>query len=185
VKRAERGLLVGRFQPLHRGHLAAIARLRAALPEGELLLGIGSAQHSYTLENPFTAGERMEMILCALAEAELTGVRPIPLIDIDRHAEWVAHVESLLPPFGRVYTNNPLTRLLFEAGGYAVEELPWVQRAENEGQRIRQEMAAGEGWRPKLPPAVVAYLEGIGAEHRLRLLAGDSAARGGASSARS
>ena len=28
----------------------------------ELIVGIGSAQESHTLENPYTAGERIEMI---------------------------------------------------------------------------------------------------------------------------
>ncbi|MCI4363440.1 MAG: nicotinamide-nucleotide adenylyltransferase [Thermoplasmata archaeon] len=166
----ERGLLVGRFQPLHRGHLDAIAKLRASVPEAELIVGIGSAQHSYTLENPFTAGERMEMLLRAIEEAGLTGVRPIPLVDIDRHAEWVAYVESLLPGFGRVYTNNPLTRLLFEAAGYAVEEVPWSRREEHEGRLIRRELAAGDAWKSKVPPSVAAYLTEIRGPERLRLL---------------
>jgi nicotinamide-nucleotide adenylyltransferase len=166
----ERGLLVGRFQPLHKGHLDAIAKLRTAVPEAELMVGIGSAQHSYTLDNPFTAGERMEMLLRATEEAGVTGVRPIPLVDIDRHAEWVAYVESLLPGFGRVYTNNPLTRLLFEAAGYSVEEVPWSRREEYEGRLIRRELATGDAWKTKVPPAVAAYLSEIRASERLRLL---------------
>jgi nicotinamide-nucleotide adenylyltransferase len=167
----ERGLLVGRFQPVHRGHLEAIVRVRAAAPERELLVGVGSAQHSYTLENPFTAGERIEMLLRALGEARVEGVRAFPIVDIDRHSEWVAYLEGLLPSFGRVYTNNPLTRLLFERAGYAVEELPWVDRGNFEGRRIRREMAEGGPWTEKVPPSVADLLREIGGADRLRLLA--------------
>jgi nicotinamide-nucleotide adenylyltransferase len=170
--------MVGRFQPFHRGHLEAITKLRASVPEAELLVGIGSAQHSYTLDNPFTAGERMEMLLRATEEAGVTGVRPIPLVDIDHHAEWVAYVESLLPGFGRVYTNNPLTRLLFEAGGYAVEEVPWSRREEYEGRLVRRELAGGEAWKSKVPPAVAAYLTEIRGPERLRLLTSKDASSG-------
>ncbi len=166
-----RGLLVGRFQPFHRGHLSVVREIRTLRPEEPLLLGLGSAQASYTWENPFTAGERTEMIARALAEAGLTGVTTVPLVDIDRHALWVAHVESLLPPFDRVYTNNPLTRLLFERAGYVVEGPPMFERERYEGARIRSRMAAGEEWSDLVPPATASYLESIRAAHRLRQLA--------------
>ncbi len=165
-----RGLLVGRFQPFHLGHLAIVSEIRAAHPTEPLLLGIGSAQISYTPENPFTASERMEMILLALEEAGLGGTIPVPLLDIDRHALWVPYVASLLPRFERVYTSNPLTRTLFEASGYEVVDVPWTNRAEWEGTRIRRSLATGTDWRGAVPPAVGRYLESLGAPARLRLL---------------
>jgi nicotinamide-nucleotide adenylyltransferase len=174
----ERGLLVGRFQPVHRGHLEAIRRVRATAPDRELILGVGSAQHSYTLENPFTSGERIEMLLRALAEAGVEGVQAIPIVDIDRHSEWVAYLEGLLPGFGRVYTNNPLTRLLFERAGYAVEELPWVERESFEGRRIRRELADDGPWAEKVPPSVAEYLRQIAGAARLRLLVSGAAPTG-------
>ncbi len=166
-----RGLLVGRFQPFHRGHLFVVQQIRSLRPEEPLILGLGSAQASYTWENPFTAGERTEMIARALDEAGLRAVTTVPIVDIDRHALWVAHVESLLPPFDRVYTNNPLTRLLFERARYTVESPPLFERERFEGARIRQRMAAGEEWSDLVPPATAAYLESIQAAHRLRQLA--------------
>ena len=165
-----RGLLIGRFQPFHNGHLAAVARLRRDRPDEALVLGIGSAQASFTTDNPFTAGERHEMISRALAEAELVGCLPIPVPDIDRHAMWVAYVESLLPPFRRVYTNNALTRLLFERAGYAVESPALVERDRFEGTRVRAALASGGDWRSLVPPSVGAYLEEIGAPGRVHLL---------------
>jgi nicotinamide-nucleotide adenylyltransferase len=166
-----RGLLVGRFQPFHRGHLAAIRTIRAASPREALLLGVGSAQISYTPENPFTAGERLEMILRALAEAEIEEVLPVPLPDIDRHAMWVSYLRSQLPPFGRVYTNNPLTRVLFEAERFEVVPVALERRAEYEGRAIREAMRRGSGWTEAVPPAVAAYLAEIGGVERVKLLA--------------
>jgi nicotinamide-nucleotide adenylyltransferase len=164
------GLLVGRFQPFHSGHLAVVQRVRADHPTEMLLLGIGSAQVSYTMENPFTAGERFEMIERALAEAHVDGCRAVPLPDIDRHALWVAYLESQLPAFTRVYTNNPLTRLLFERAGYAVESPPLIDRARFEGTHLRAAMRSGDGWRDLVPGAVRDYLVEIRAPERLRLL---------------
>ncbi|HYK92710.1 MAG TPA: nicotinamide-nucleotide adenylyltransferase [Thermoplasmata archaeon] len=166
----ERGLLVGRFQPFHRGHLAVVSAIRSSRPHAPLLLGIGSAQESYTAENPFTAGERTEMVERALREARIDGCHAVPVVDIQRHALWVAHLESLLPPFDRIYTNNPLTRLLFERAGYTVESPALVDRGRMEGAQIRARMARGEEWRDRVPPAVATYLDEIHGPDRVRML---------------
>ncbi|HTZ61634.1 MAG TPA: nicotinamide-nucleotide adenylyltransferase [Thermoplasmata archaeon] len=174
-----RGLLVGRFQPFHAGHLAVVRAIRAARPGDELILGVGSAQESHTWKNPFTAGERLEMIHRALAEGSISAVIAIPIPDIHRHALWVRYVESLLPPFERIYTNNPLTRLLFEAARYPVEAPAEVDRARFEGESIRRRIADGDPWHDRVPPSVARYLEELHASDRLRLLrAGDGGPSG-------
>ena len=167
-----RGLLVGRFQPFHRGHLAIVREVRAARPDDELILGVGSAQESYTWKNPFTSGERLEMIHRALGEARLDRVIALPIPDIHRHALWVRYIETLLPRFERIYTNNPLTRALFEDAGYAVEGPKLVERATLEGAVVRARLASGTGWESLVPGAVAAYLTEIGAPTRLATLRG-------------
>jgi len=165
-----RGLLVGRFQPFHLGHLATVRWIREHQDE-PLLLGIGSAQESYTWTNPFTAGERFEMIDRSLRAEGITQVQCVPLPDIQRHAQWVAYVESMLPPFSRVYTNNPLTRLLFERAGHPVVAVPWADRERCEGAQIRREIArSGSVEGMPLPGPVAAYLSEIGGADRLRRL---------------
>ncbi len=161
-----RGLFVGRFQPFHRGHLALIARIRSGRAD-ELLVVIGSAEQAYTFENPFTAGERYEMIDRALREAKVRGVAIVPVPDIARHGLWVRYLETLLPRFDRVYTHNPLTRLLFERARYPVESPPWVARSRYEGRRLRERLARGESVARLVPPAVHAYLREIDAGGRL------------------
>ena len=165
-----RGLLIGRFQPFHAGHLEVVRTIRSTHPADGLLLGVGSAQESYTWKNPFTAGERLEMIGRALDEAGLTGCTAIPLPDIQRHALWVGYLVSQLPPFDRVYTNNPLTQLLCERAHVPVENPPVFDRHRFEGERVREHLATGRDWRPLVPPAVERYLEEIGAPARLALL---------------
>jgi nicotinamide-nucleotide adenylyltransferase len=170
ISRGVRGLLVGRFQPFHLGHLGVIRSARAASPDAELLLVIGSAESSYTWENPFTAGERFEMAVRACREAGVGGVSVVPVEDIHRHTQWVAYLAGMLPKFETVYTNNPLTRLLFERAGYAVIAPPWVDRARCEGAAIRRRLAVGETVADAVPPSVAPYLEEIHAAERLRML---------------
>ena len=165
-----RGVLIGRYQPFHLGHLAVVREIRKGRPDDPLILGVGSAQASYTWSNPLTAGERIEMIETALAEAKVADVSVVPIVDIDRHALWVAHVESLLPKFDRVYTNNPLTRTLFEREGYEVTSPTLVERDRLEGVRVRAALAEDRGWKELVPPAVARLLGQWQAPQRLALL---------------
>ena len=167
-----RGLLIGRFQPFHGGHLEVVRKVRAERPAAPLIIGVGSAEESYTWKNPFTAGERLEMIDRTLAEAKVEKLLLVPIPDISRHALWVNYLEALLPAFDRVYTNNPLTRVLFERSGYLVESPPLFDRERFEGERIRGQLADGGPWTKAVPPAVASYLEEIGAPARLHVLKG-------------
>jgi nicotinamide-nucleotide adenylyltransferase len=161
-----RGVCVGRFQPFHRGHLELIREIHRHRGE-ELLVVIGSAEQSYTWENPFTAGERYEMIDRALREARIDRVAIVPVPDISRHGMWVRYLETLLPKFDRVYSHNPLTRLLFERAGYPVRSPPLYRRSVLEGSRLRERLARGESLARYVPPAVGRYLEEVHAADRL------------------
>jgi nicotinamide-nucleotide adenylyltransferase len=166
-----RGLLVGRFQPFHRGHLSVIRWARARRPNEMLLLGIGSAQESHTWTNPFTAGERWEMISAALEEAKVDRWAAFPIPDIQRHSQWVAYVASLLPRFEHVYTHNPLTKVLFEEAGYAVETPPLERRRLWQGDTIRRRISSGAVWKSLVPPAVGRWIERARGPERIRLIA--------------
>lgn len=50
-----RGILIGRMQPVHNGHIEVIKKTLEEVDE--IVIGIGSAQKSHELKDPFTAGE--------------------------------------------------------------------------------------------------------------------------------
>ena len=165
----DRGLFIGRFQPMHLGHLEVIRRL--ARGHDEFVVAIGSANVSHTPLNPFTGGERVEMVHEALREAGVGGVLVVPLPDVGRNAVWVSHVASLVPRFTTLYTNNPLPRRLFQEAGYRVAPAPFHERERYVGTRIRDLMLSGEAWRDLVPPAVARVLDERHALQRLRDLA--------------
>lgn len=164
-----RALLVGRFQPPHRGHLHA---LRAASRRYDaVFVAVGSAQRSHELRNPFTVGERFEMLQAALAEARLRNVQLFPVPDIHRHAAWAGYVASLLPRFDVVVTNNPLTRRLFARAGYRVRSGALWRPDACSGTAIRARWTRGEEATDLLPPAVERVARRIGAAERVQVLA--------------
>lgn len=155
----KRALLVGRFQPPHLGHLHAVRA--AAKAHAFVAVGVGSAQHTHQRDDPFTIGERFDLLTAALADEGLENVHLYPLPDLHRHAHWVRHVEGLLPPFDVVLSNNPLTLRLFRQAGYAVAPVEPHRADECKGTVVRARWRKGQDASDLLPAAVSRALAGI------------------------
>jgi nicotinamide-nucleotide adenylyltransferase len=163
-----RGFYIGRFQPYHNGHQAVLERVARVVDE--IVIGVGSAQLSHELENPFTAGERVLMITRSLASLDRP-VYVIPIEDIQRNALWVSHVKSMTPPFDCVFSSNPVVMRLFSEAGVAVHSPDMYERQTHSGTSIRRRMLAGEPWEHLVPAAVVEVLREIDGVGRLRQIA--------------
>jgi nicotinamide-nucleotide adenylyltransferase len=166
-----RALFVGRFQPFHKGHLYAIETILEEVDE--LIVVVGSAQMSHEHDNPFTAGERLEMIRNAMNEAEIPPARYmlIPIPDAPAHRVWVSQVESQTPRFDVVYTNQSLTRRLLVEAGYDVRGIELHMRDRYEATEIRERILNGKDWRDLVPPSVYELVKEIDGEGRIRDLA--------------
>ncbi len=165
----ETSLFVGRFQPLHLGHVAAIEY--ALSKSDRLVIAVGSSEKSYEIRNPFTAGERIEMLYSVLLSKNLTSrVITITVPDVENHLLWVPLVKSLAPSFTRVFSNDPLTILLFRNAGIAVEEVPLYRREELMATEVRRRMAQGINWSKLVPKEVYDFLKSIDAESRVKVL---------------
>ncbi len=172
VKRcfSEYSLMIGRFQPLHNGHMEVI---RKCAEESEnLTIGIGSAQYSHECDNPFTAGERYLMMDEVLKDEGISNYCIVPIEDLNRYSLWVSQVASMSPPFSRVYTNNPLTRRLFSEAGYEVRDPPLYNREMYSGTVVRKKMIEGEDWRQLVPGKVAEIIDEIDGVRRLREISG-------------
>ncbi len=164
-----RAFYVGRFQPVHNGHMEVI---KAILDEWEeVVIGIGSAYQSHTLKNPFTGGERAEMIIASMKEEDLKNYFIVPVPDIDRYELWPRHISSISPKFSAVYTNNPILKSLFGEQGYDVKTTAMFSREDLSGREIRRRILDGESWHDLLPDTVVKIMEELNGVERLRLAA--------------
>lgn len=113
------GLYAGRFQPFHKGHLVVV---NTALEKcDDVIIVIGSSQISHLPDDPFTAGERYQMIHDAFTKKERENIHIIPVFDINRYGLWFKHVESQVPPFNVVYSNSPFVKQLAVEAGYEVK----------------------------------------------------------------
>ena len=167
----KRGLFVGRFQPLHKGHLKAMKDILEKIDE--LIIVIGSSQYSHTINNPFTTGERLVMIRWALTEEGIDSSRYwiIPVPDIHIHMIWVTELIGYTPKFDTVYTNEPLTRRLFIENGFKVKPVLFHRREEYSSTEIRERILSEENWEELVPETVAQFIKEINGVERLRDLA--------------
>ena len=161
-----KALLIGRFQPFHKGHLQAIKKI---LKEAnELAIVIGSSQFKNTGENPFSAEERLEMIRQALKEEMISRYQVFKVPDINNDDFYAAHVMKLVPSFDVVYTGNDLVQRLFKNSGKNVKRISHVRRTSYSGSEIRRRMKEGRRWGHLLPKPVLEYIKAIDGAERVK-----------------
>jgi len=154
----KRGLILGRFQPLHMGHLSLFESVID--DENELLICIGSSNKNRTENNPYNSLERTKMIKSVLSNYDCKyDIFEIP--DINNNELYVKHLESMVPKFDLVYSGNNLVKMLFENAGYSVIIPNLINREAWQGASIRQAMKDGDGWEMDVPASVANIISEI------------------------
>lgn len=163
----KRALFIGRFQPFHHGHYYVLQKLLKKFDE--VVVVIGSAEDAYSIENPFTCGERIEMIRVSLNKNELFRTIVVPVSDVNNNTVWVDHVLMHIPAINEVYSNNQLVKMLFSQHGILVKSIEFYDRGNKEGSYIRKLIVEGDGsWKRHVPKRTAGYLESIDAEKRIK-----------------
>ena len=170
--RAKRGLMLGRFQPFHNGHVALARQILAECDE--LVIAVGSAQFNFIEKDPFTAGERVAMIHDALAEAgmDLAKCYIVPVPNDSNNARWLANIRSMVPEFDFLYSGNDYVKHLARAldSGIKIRQPKFAKKSEYNGSNIRSLMLSGGKWKHLVPAAVAREIERIRGIERLRVL---------------
>ena len=92
------GIFIGRFQPVHQGHIHAIGV--AASQVDKLYLLIGSANACRSIKNPWTYQERVDMIRSKLWTNHISNVEFVPLNDHPYNdTQWIADVRATAEHF--------------------------------------------------------------------------------------
>ncbi|MGI0056283.1 MAG: nicotinamide-nucleotide adenylyltransferase [Nitrosarchaeum sp.] len=162
------GLLIGRFQPFHLGHLDA---LHFALSKvDKLWIGLGSSNKPLQKNNPFSAEERKEMILSSIDESMKQRIQIYFIPDLENHIKWIELIDTLIPKFDTVFTNDELTRHLYSKRDVEVLPIPFVKRDVLSGTNIRDMIISDQKWEDLVPEGTKIFLYRTSAKQRLKNL---------------
>jgi nicotinamide-nucleotide adenylyltransferase len=164
------GMIHGRFQPFHNGHLEY---LRGAAARSErVFVGITNPDPQRIREepsdplrhlpesNPFTYTERLLMVE-AVAADEGIPVHVIPF-PVNEPELWPAYVPEGVTQYLRLFSEWGGTKLerLREAG-YEVVILDRGAQKDVSGIEVREAIRTGGGWESLVPPAVARVIRSL------------------------
>ena len=162
-----RFVVLGRFQPFHKGHEYLVKAAHSFLSEeDELVVAIGSQQAGWEPNNPWTAEEREEMIR-RWAQLENIPCTIVSIEDINDPPNWVKHATESHGT-GTLVTTDEQTYQLYAESNYDVKMLEMNERERFEGWRIRQtakmlstvydDEAVREVLKESIPHAIIEWL---------------------------
>ena len=164
--------MIGRFQPFHLGHLALTKQILDECKDG-LIIAITSSQFNYIQKDPFTAGERIEMIHRALVESHLDmSLCFVTAIENQFNvATWSGYLKAALPKFDLIYSGNSYVTMLLSDFGVNVVEPVFIDRTRYNATAIRHMIATGKDeWQDMVPNSVCQFLKEINAKRRLSII---------------
>ncbi len=165
-------ILIGRFQPIHNGHLALLRDAFAVARQ--VVVVLGSAHAARSPRNPFTWQERAALLQAALPEAHRARLLVLPIRDYYDEPRWAravqAGVNELLAQEGRTSTHHDICLIGHfkdATSGYLRSFPAWPLRAlprqnDTDGTALRNAYFAGQpadALAKQVPPNVVAFLE--------------------------
>jgi nicotinamide-nucleotide adenylyltransferase len=163
--------LIGRFQPFHLGHLEFVSQILSE--SSEVILIIGSSQANFTPHNPFTTGERIQMIRSSLIESkiDMEKVTLVHIMDEQNNYSWFSNLKTFTPPFGILYTGNVFLKLLLEKENILLRDPIFSKKDQYNGTNIRKLMAKNDPhWENLVPNAVKNVILQIDGPGRIRKL---------------
>jgi len=165
-----RGLMMGRFQPFHNGHMELIKQILNECDE--IIIAITSSQFNYLEKDPFTAGERIEMIHNSLRDSDVDLARCF-VIGIENQfniATWSSYLKASLPKFDMVYSGNNYVKMLLADSGIEVVSPNFLDRTQYNATKIRKMIVSDGQWQKFVPSAVSDFIKTINGENRLKVI---------------
>ena len=162
------GLLIGRFQPFHLGHLDAV--LFGLSRVENLFICIGSSNKSNERKNPFSAEERREMITLSIEPSITDRIKIFDIPDVGDHEKWTFEIDKIVPKYDVIFTNDEFTKTLFEKRKISVISVILKDREKFSGTNIRNLLTEDKNWRDLVPQGTRNVLDSINAKERLKNL---------------
>lgn len=152
------GLVVGRFQPFHKGHLYLIKK--ALTIASKLVIGIGSS-NIVNEDNPLSYRTRRSMILRVFEKEGLQErlLKIVPIPDVPDDDEWLRITQKRVGSFAVSIGNNGWVNGIFRKASIPVIEVPHLRKSYYKGTTIRTLVKKGKSWESRVPRYVYAQIK--------------------------
>lgn len=87
---------------------------------------------------------------------EKISIYPIP--DVDNHIKWIEKIDTIVPKFDIVFSNDELTKRLYSKRSVQVNSIPFVNRDQLSGTNIRSLISSDQSWTDLVPEGTKNYL---------------------------
>lgn len=150
-------LIVGRFQPFHKGHLFLIKK--ALEKADKIVVGIGSA-NIMDVNNPIDYETRKKVIKAVFykegIEEKLAKI--VPLDDFFDDNKWLLNLKKQVGDFDITLGNNEWTNNILKKVGFKVLEVDYYNRKKYEGWRIRKLIKDNQKWEDRVPKYLIKFV---------------------------
>lgn len=152
-----RAVMVGRFQPFHKGHQRLLEMVADQFQE--VCIGIAQITAERTWKNPLTVEERVRCLdAVALGDTQIVIEHPRDC------AAGVAEVEAMCGSSFTAVGCNKETLACFRDHGHPVRSYAKHEPDTYSGHAVRQRIEDGRSWRHLVPQEVETVLASIGFE---------------------
>ena len=110
------------------------------------------------------------MIISSIEPSIINSIRIFNIPDVDNHKKWAFHVDSIVPKYDLVFTNDEFTQILFGKHKSKVIPVPLKEREKFSGTNVRQLILDDKNWQDLVPKGAQNVLEKINAKERLKNL---------------
>ena len=146
-----KAVFVGRFQPLHNGHLDALEYIEEEYDD--IVFVIGSAQESGTKDNPWSADERKKILNEIFPDIPLYFLEDVPGDD----KEWLENLNTLVGKYDALFSGNDW--VLDVCRMYQVPCKKVKFNLDITGTAIREKLRAGLSVAEFVPPQVNEWIK--------------------------
>jgi len=147
-------LIVGRFQPFHKGHLFLVKK--ALEKADKIIVGIGSA-NIIDVNNPIDFETRKKVIKAVFYKERVEDklIKIVSLDDFFDDKKWLNNFKKQVGEFDLALGNNDWTNNILKKAGYKVLKVNYYKRPLYEGWRIRKLIKEGKKWQDRVPKYLI------------------------------
>jgi nicotinamide-nucleotide adenylyltransferase len=165
-KNEELVAILGRWQPIHLGHQAALHSLCDQFKQ--VVIGIGSSNIE-DYRNPFTLTEVVDMLNLSLGG--YSNFESVPIPDVLDDVAWCEQLGQSIGQLTQFVTANPFVKSLLSDRftiSHPSEFIPDDRKVAISGTMVRREMARGDAWQSLVPAEIANYIIGKQLDSRFR-----------------